>query len=65
VLGEDLNSFPQPVNFDWDTQPQGKAANVDTAIPRWERLCHEYPEIPSSMAILKGRLHPILPEVEA
>jgi len=65
LLWEDLDSFPLPATLNRDTQPQGKAANVDTAIPRWERLCHEYPEIPSSMAILKGRLHPILPEVEA
>ena len=64
VLGEDFNPF-LPAPLDRDTQPQGKAANVDAAIPRWERLRHEYPEMPAPTAILKCRLHPILPEVEA
>jgi hypothetical protein len=65
VLGEDLDSFPLLASLDRDTQPQGKAANVDPAVPRWERLREEYPEMPAPMAILKSRLHPILPEVEA
>jgi len=65
VLGEDLDSFPPPASLDRDTQPQGKTANVDPAVPRWERLREEYPEMPAPMAILKSRLHPILPEVEA
>jgi hypothetical protein len=43
----------------------GKTSNVDPAVPRWERLREEYPEMPAPMAILKSRLHPILPEVEA
>ena len=64
VLGEDLDSF-LPAPLDRDTQPQGKAANVDAAVPRWERLRHEYPEMPAPTAVLKRRLHPILPEVEA
>ena len=42
----------------------GKVANVDAAVPRWERL-EEYPEMSATMAVLKSRLHPILPEVEA
>ena len=65
VLGKDLDSFPPPASLDRDTQPQGKTANVDPAVPRWERLREEYPEMPAPMAILKSRLHPILPEVEA
>jgi hypothetical protein len=65
VLGEDLDSFPLPASLDRDTQLRGKAANVDTAIPRWERLCHEHPEMSAPMTLLKSRLHPILPEVKA
>jgi hypothetical protein len=65
LLGEDLDSFPLLASLDWDTQPQGKAANVDPTIPCWERLRHEYPEMPAPMAVLKSRLHPILPQVEA
>ena len=65
VLGEYLDSFPPPASLDCDTQPQGKAANVDAAIPRWERLRQEYPEMSAPMTLLKSRLHPILPEVEA
>jgi hypothetical protein len=65
VLGEDLDSFPLPASLHRDTQPQGKAANVDPAVPRWERIRHEYPEMSAPMAFLKCRLHPILPEVEA
>jgi hypothetical protein len=34
VLGEDLDSFPLPASLDRDTQPQGKTANVDPAVPR-------------------------------
>ena len=64
VLGEDFNPF-LPAPLDRDTQPQGKAANVDAAIPRWERLRQEYPEMSAPMAVLKSRLHPILLEVEA
>jgi hypothetical protein len=33
VHGENLDSFPLPASFDRYTQPQGKAANVDSAIP--------------------------------
>ena len=33
VLGEDLDSFPPPASLDRDTQAQGKAANVDSAVP--------------------------------
>jgi hypothetical protein len=65
VPGEDLDSFPLPASLDRDTRRQGKTANVDAAIPRWERLCQEYPEMPAPMAFLKCRLHPILPEAEA
>ena len=65
VLGEDLDSFPLPVPFDRDTQPQGKRADVNAAIPRWEGLCHEYPEMSTAMAVLKNRPHPVLSEVEA
>ena len=65
VLGKDLDSFPPPASLDRDTQPQGKTANVDPAVPRWERLCHEYPEVSATVTFLKSRLHPILPEVEA
>jgi len=54
VLREDLDSFPLPASLDRDTQPQGKTANVDAAIPRWERLRQEYPEMPTSTAILKS-----------
>ena len=64
VLGEDFNPF-LPAPLDRDTQPQGKAANVDAAIPRWERLRQEYPEMSAPTAVLKSRLHPVLPEVEA
>jgi len=65
LLGEDLNPSALPASLDRDTQPQGKAANVNPAVPRWERLRQEYPEMSAPMAILKSRLHPILPEVEA
>jgi hypothetical protein len=65
VLGKDLNPFPSPASLDRNTQPLGKATNVDTAVPRWKRLRHEYPEMSASMAFLKCRLHPILPEMEA
>jgi hypothetical protein len=54
VLGEDLDSFPLPASLDRDTQTQGKAANVDPAIPRWERLTHEYPEMSAPMTFLKS-----------
>jgi hypothetical protein len=64
VLGEDLDSFLL-APLDRDTQPQGKATNVYSAIPRWERLRHEDPGMPSPMAFLKSRLHPVLLEVEA
>ena len=63
MLGEDLNAFSPPVTLDRDTQPQGKAANVDPAIPRWERVCQEYPEMSAATAFLKSRLHPLLPPV--
>jgi hypothetical protein len=65
VLGEDLDSFLPPAFLDRYTQPQGKAANVDAAVPRWERLRQEYPEMSAPMTFLKSRLHPILLEVEA
>ena len=65
VIGEYLDSFPPPASLDRDTQPQGKTANVDAAIPRWERLGQEHPEMSAPMTLLKSRLHPILPEVEA
>ena len=65
VLGEDLDSFLPPAFLDRYTQPQGKAANVNAAIPRRERLRHEYPEVSAPMTLLKSRLHPILLEVEA
>jgi hypothetical protein len=65
MLGEHLDSFPLPAFLDRDTQPQGKAANVDPAIPRWERLRQEYPEMSTPTAILKSRLHSVLSEVEA
>ena len=65
VLGEDLDSFPPSPSLDRDTQPQGKPANVDPAVPRGERLRQEEPEMSAPMAFLKCRLHPILPEVEA
>ena len=65
VLGKDLDSFPPPASLDRDTQPQGKTANVDPAVPRWERLRQEHPEISAPMTLLKSRLHSILPEVEA
>ena len=53
VLGEDFNAF-LPAPLDRDTQPQGEAANVDSAVARWERLRHEYPEMPAPTAILKS-----------
>jgi hypothetical protein len=65
VLGEDLDSFPLPASLDRDTQPQGKTANVDAAVPCWEWLRHEYPEMSAPTAILKSRLHSVLSEVEA
>jgi hypothetical protein len=65
MLGEDLDSFPLPASLDRDTQPQGKAANVDSAIPRWERLRHEYPKMSAPTAILKCGFHPILLEVKS
>ena len=64
VLGEDFNPF-LPAPLDRYTQPQGKPANVDPAVPGWERLRDEYPKMSATTAILKSRLHPILPEVEA
>jgi hypothetical protein len=64
VLGEDFDAF-LPTPLDRDTQPQGKTASVDAAIPRWKRLRQEYPEMPAPMAVLKCRLHSVLPEVEA
>jgi len=64
VLREDFNPF-LPAPLERDTQSQRKAANVGAAMPRWERLRHEYPEMSPPMAILKSRLHPILLEVEA
>jgi hypothetical protein len=64
VLGEDFNAFlPAPLNR--DTQPQGKATDVDTAVPCWERFRHENPEMTTTAAILKRWLHSILPEMEA
>jgi hypothetical protein len=65
VLGEDLDSFPLSASLERDTQPQGKATNIDPAVPRWERLRQEYPEMSAPVTLLKSRLHPILPEVEA
>jgi hypothetical protein len=53
LLGEDLDPFPL-ASLDWDTQPQGKAANVDAAIPRWEWLRQEYPEMSAPMTFLKS-----------
>jgi len=38
LLGEDFNPF-LPARFDRDTQPKGKTAHVDAAIPRREWLC--------------------------
>jgi len=52
LLGEDFNPF-LPTLFDRDTQPQGEAANVDSAIPRRERLRHEYPEMPTPTTVLQ------------
>ena len=53
VLGEDFDSFlPAPLNR--DTQPQGKAANVYSAVPRWERLRQEYPEMTTPTTVLKS-----------
>jgi hypothetical protein len=63
--GEELDSFVPPASLDWDTQPQGKAANVDPAVTRWEWLRQEYPEVAAPMTLLKSRLHPILLEIEA
>ena len=65
VLGEDLDSFPLFASLDRYTQPQSKVAHVNPAVTGWERLRQEYPEMPTPMAFLKSRLHPILPEVEA
>jgi len=65
MLGEDFDSFPPPASLNRDTQLQSKTADVDAAIPRWERLRQEYPEMPAPMAFLKCRLHAILPEVKA
>jgi hypothetical protein len=53
VLGEDLDSF-LPTPFDRYAQLKGKTANVNTAVPGWERLRHEYPEMSAPMAVLKG-----------
>jgi hypothetical protein len=64
VLGENLDSI-LPASLDRDTQLQGKAANVDAAVPCWERLCQEYPEMSTATTLLKSRLHSVLPEVEA
>jgi len=54
VLGEDLDSFPLPTSPDRDTQAQGKAANVDPAVLRWERIRQEYPEMSAPMTFLKS-----------
>jgi hypothetical protein len=64
LLGEDLDSFLLAPP-DGDTQPQGKTANVDSAVPRWEWLSQEYPKMSATTAVLKGRLHPIPPQVKA
>ena len=64
MLGEDFNPF-LPAPLDRHAQPQGKAANVHAAVTGWERLRQEYPEMSAPTAILKSRLHPVLPEVEA
>ena len=53
LLGKDFNPFLPP-SFDRYTQPQGKTANVEAAIPRWERLSVEYPQVPTATAILKS-----------
>jgi len=63
VLGEDLDAF-LPAPLDRYTQPQSKATHVSPAIPRREWLRHEYPEMSATTAVLKGRLHPVLVEVE-
>ena len=47
LLGEELDSFV-PASFDRDAQVQGKIASVDTNVPGWEWLRHEYPEMPST-----------------
>ena len=65
VLGEDLDPFPLPASLDRDTQTQGKAVNVDAAVPCWERLGQEYPEMSTPTASLKSRLHSILLEGKA
>src|ERR1035437_5664933 len=64
MLGEDLDSFLS-ASRDRYTQPQGKAANVYPTFPRWKRLCRKYPEMSATIAVLKCRLHSVLPEVEA
>jgi len=64
VLREDLDSSPPPASLDRDTHPQVKAANVAPTVPRWEQLRQEYPEMSASIAFLKCRLHPILPEAQ-
>ncbi len=52
LLGEDFNAF-LPAPLDRDTKPQGKTANVDSAIPCWERLRQEYPQMSATTAMLK------------
>jgi hypothetical protein len=63
LLGEDFNSV-LPAPLDGDTQPQGKAANVDPAVPCWEWFRHENPEMSTPATILKSRFHPVLLEVK-
>jgi hypothetical protein len=53
MLGEDFNPFPLFASLDRDTQPQSEAANIDPAISCWERLCQEYPEMPTTTAVLQ------------
>ena len=60
LLREDLDAFPLPAYLDWNIQPQGKAANVDPAIPRWERLSQECPEMSTTSALLKRGIHSVL-----
>ena len=65
VLGEDLDSFSLPASLDRDTQPQSKVAHIDAAVARQEWLRHEDPEMPTTIALLKRRIHTILLEAEA
>jgi len=62
VLGKHLDSFPLLARLDWNTQVLCKAANVDPAIPRRERLRHEYPEMSTTSALLNRRTHTVLLE---